>query len=95
MLSLQIVPCTLQVIGAGWDRQLHIWEDTQDEEIIKKSRTLKGHKYVPHLLNSSSGVCESAHGRHPEQNVPEDILKICLEPNKGIEAHFGPVDLRY
>ncbi|KAK9843929.1 hypothetical protein WJX84_008712 [Apatococcus fuscideae] len=33
-----------QVIGAGWDRQLHIWEDTQDEEIIKKSRTLKGHK---------------------------------------------------
>ena len=34
----------LQVIAAGWDRQLHIWDDLQEEEIVKQGRTLTGHK---------------------------------------------------
>ncbi len=34
----------MQVLAAGWDRHLHIWEDLQDEDTIKQSRSIKGHK---------------------------------------------------
>ncbi|KAK9827807.1 hypothetical protein WJX74_003219 [Apatococcus lobatus] len=32
-----------QVIAAGWDRQLHIWEDLQEDEVVKEGRTIPGH----------------------------------------------------
>ncbi|KAK9863898.1 hypothetical protein WJX84_009415 [Apatococcus fuscideae] len=31
-----------QVIAAGWDRQLHIWEDLQEDEVVKEGRTIPG-----------------------------------------------------
>ena len=49
----------MQVLAAGWGRRVHIWEDLQDDEVIKQSRSIKGHKCVKELCFAVLKACRA------------------------------------